>query len=147
MALPTYASPLEKAWHYCYLAICAAIFFFLIAPIVSGLLGVLVWGERPTAPRLLGSALSIKPILELRDGALEPVDVRVPQTLVHVRITGARATTGCHLLVRVTALRHAGDGVGGRLIDSCDVHPESREVFPAGVHGVRHERRSVVHIT
>ena len=34
MALPTYASPLEKAWHYCYLAICAAIFFFLIAPIV-----------------------------------------------------------------------------------------------------------------
>ena len=78
---------------------------------------------------------------------LEAVDVRVPQTLVHVRITGARATTGCHLLVRVTALRHAGDGVGGRLIDSCDVHPESREVFPAGVHGVRHERRSVVHIT
>ncbi|HQU69104.1 MAG TPA: ABC transporter permease [Albidovulum sp.] len=34
MALPTYASPLEKAWHYTYIAICAAIFFFLIAPIV-----------------------------------------------------------------------------------------------------------------
>ncbi|CAM3035771.1 putative spermidine/putrescine transport system permease protein [Paracoccus aminovorans] len=34
MALPTYASPLEKIWHYAYLAICAAIFFFLIAPIV-----------------------------------------------------------------------------------------------------------------
>ena len=34
MALPTYASPLEKVWHYTYLAICAAIFFFLIAPIV-----------------------------------------------------------------------------------------------------------------
>jgi len=34
MALPTYASPLEKVWHYAYLAICAAIFFFLIAPIV-----------------------------------------------------------------------------------------------------------------
>lgn len=32
---------------------------FLIAPIVSGLLGVLVWGERPTAPRLIGSALSV----------------------------------------------------------------------------------------
>lgn len=32
---------------------------FLIAPIVSGLLGVLIWGERPTAPRLLGSALSV----------------------------------------------------------------------------------------
>ncbi|HWL58118.1 MAG TPA: ABC transporter permease [Paracoccus sp. (in: a-proteobacteria)] len=34
MALPTYATPLEKAWHYAYIAICAAIFFFLIAPIV-----------------------------------------------------------------------------------------------------------------
>ncbi|WP_410216962.1 ABC transporter permease [Paracoccus sp. (in: a-proteobacteria)] len=34
MAVPTYASPLERVWHYAYLAICAAIFFFLIAPIV-----------------------------------------------------------------------------------------------------------------
>jgi len=34
MALPTYATPLEKAWHYAYIVICAAIFFFLIAPIV-----------------------------------------------------------------------------------------------------------------
>ena len=34
MALPTYASPLEKVWHYAYLVLCAAIFFFLIAPIV-----------------------------------------------------------------------------------------------------------------
>lgn len=34
MALPIYASPLEKAWHYTYLGICALIFFFLIAPIV-----------------------------------------------------------------------------------------------------------------
>ena len=34
MALPTYASTGEKIWHYTYLAICAAIFFFLIAPIV-----------------------------------------------------------------------------------------------------------------
>ncbi len=32
---------------------------FLIAPIVSGLLGILVWGERPTAPRLAGSALAV----------------------------------------------------------------------------------------
>ena len=32
---------------------------FLIAPVVSGLLGILVWGERPTAPRLLGSAISV----------------------------------------------------------------------------------------
>ena len=34
MAVPTYASPLEKIWHYAYLVICAAIFFFLIAPII-----------------------------------------------------------------------------------------------------------------
>lgn len=34
MALPTYASPLERIWHYGYLVICALIFFFLIAPII-----------------------------------------------------------------------------------------------------------------
>ena len=34
MALPTYASPLERIWHWTYIAICVAIFFFLIAPIV-----------------------------------------------------------------------------------------------------------------
>ncbi|MRX50571.1 ABC transporter permease subunit [Paracoccus sp. S-4012] len=34
MALPTYASPLERVWHYTYLVICFAIFFFLIAPII-----------------------------------------------------------------------------------------------------------------
>ncbi len=34
MGLPIYASPLERIWHWCYLAICALIFFFLIAPIV-----------------------------------------------------------------------------------------------------------------
>ncbi len=34
MALPTYATPLERAWHWTYLVLCAAIFFFLIAPIV-----------------------------------------------------------------------------------------------------------------
>ena len=34
MALPSYASPLEKIWHYAYLVICGLIFFFLIAPIV-----------------------------------------------------------------------------------------------------------------
>lgn len=34
MALPTYASPLERIWHYAYLVICGLIFFFLIAPIV-----------------------------------------------------------------------------------------------------------------
>lgn len=34
MALPTYASPLERAWHYAYLVICVAIFIFLISPIL-----------------------------------------------------------------------------------------------------------------
>ena len=34
MALPTYASPLERIWHYAYLVICALIFVFLIAPIL-----------------------------------------------------------------------------------------------------------------
>ena len=34
MALPIYASPLEKVWHWTYKAICAAIFIFLIAPIL-----------------------------------------------------------------------------------------------------------------
>ena len=34
MALPIYASPLERAWHYAYRVICAAIFIFLVAPIL-----------------------------------------------------------------------------------------------------------------
>lgn len=34
MALPTYASPLEKAWHYTYIVICVLVFVFLIAPIL-----------------------------------------------------------------------------------------------------------------
>jgi len=34
MALPSYASPLEKIWHYTYLTICGLIFLFLIAPIL-----------------------------------------------------------------------------------------------------------------
>ena len=34
MALPTYASPLERVWHWCYLLICTLIFIFLIAPII-----------------------------------------------------------------------------------------------------------------
>ncbi len=34
MALPVYASPLERVWHYTYLSLCALIFFFLIAPVV-----------------------------------------------------------------------------------------------------------------
>ena len=34
MALPVYASPLERVWHYTYLVICGLIFFFLIAPVV-----------------------------------------------------------------------------------------------------------------
>ena len=35
MAIPVYATPLERAWRYAYRAICALIFFFLIAPIVT----------------------------------------------------------------------------------------------------------------
>ena len=34
MALPPYASRAERIWRWCYLAICALVFFFLIAPIV-----------------------------------------------------------------------------------------------------------------
>lgn len=34
MALQSYASPLEKIWHYTYLTLCALIFLFLIAPIL-----------------------------------------------------------------------------------------------------------------
>ena len=34
MALPTYASPLERVWYYAYLVICAAVFLFLISPIL-----------------------------------------------------------------------------------------------------------------
>lgn len=34
MALPVYASPLERAWHYTYLVLCGLIFLFLIAPIL-----------------------------------------------------------------------------------------------------------------
>ena len=33
-ALPPYATPLERLWHYSYLVICTAIFIFLIAPIL-----------------------------------------------------------------------------------------------------------------
>ncbi len=34
MALPIYATPLERLWHYVYLGLCTAIFIFLIAPIL-----------------------------------------------------------------------------------------------------------------
>ncbi len=34
LKLPPYASPLERLWHYTYLAICVAIFLFLIAPLL-----------------------------------------------------------------------------------------------------------------
>ena len=34
MALPIYASPLERIWHYTYRVICVAIFVFLISPIL-----------------------------------------------------------------------------------------------------------------
>jgi putative spermidine/putrescine transport system permease protein len=34
MALPVYATPLERLWHYTYILICVLIFVFLIAPIL-----------------------------------------------------------------------------------------------------------------
>ena len=34
MALPVYASPLERIWHYAYIGICFCIFVFLVAPIL-----------------------------------------------------------------------------------------------------------------
>ncbi|MEY4982663.1 MAG: hypothetical protein RIR62_929 [Pseudomonadota bacterium] len=34
MALPIYATPLERVWHYTYKILCAAIFVFLISPIL-----------------------------------------------------------------------------------------------------------------
>jgi len=34
MALPTYAGPLERSWYYSFRIICAAIFIFLITPII-----------------------------------------------------------------------------------------------------------------
>ncbi len=34
MALQSYATPLERVWHYAYVAICVAVFIFLIAPIL-----------------------------------------------------------------------------------------------------------------
>ena len=34
MAIPAYATPLERAWYYTYRAICVAVFVFLIAPII-----------------------------------------------------------------------------------------------------------------
>ena len=34
MALPSYVGPLGRAWHYLYLAICGAVFVFLIAPLL-----------------------------------------------------------------------------------------------------------------
>ena len=33
MALPKYTEPHYRIWHYVYLTICAAVFFFLVAPL------------------------------------------------------------------------------------------------------------------
>lgn len=35
MALPVYATPLQRLWHYTYLAICALVLFFLVAPLIA----------------------------------------------------------------------------------------------------------------
>ena len=34
LKLPSYASPLERFWHYAFIAICAGVFLFLIAPLI-----------------------------------------------------------------------------------------------------------------
>jgi len=34
LKLPSYASPLERVWHYAFIAICAGVFLFLIAPLI-----------------------------------------------------------------------------------------------------------------
>ncbi|MGY9053724.1 MAG: ABC transporter permease, partial [Rhodobacterales bacterium] len=34
MALPIYASPLQKTWYYTFRVICALVFFFLVFPIM-----------------------------------------------------------------------------------------------------------------
>ncbi|MCE2516392.1 MAG: ABC transporter permease [Alphaproteobacteria bacterium] len=34
MALPVYATPAQKIWHYTYLAICSMVLFFLVAPLI-----------------------------------------------------------------------------------------------------------------
>ncbi len=34
LKLPSYASPLERTWHYAFIAICAGVFLFLIAPLI-----------------------------------------------------------------------------------------------------------------
>ena len=35
MALPIYASPLQRLWHYTYLAICGMVLFFLVMPLIA----------------------------------------------------------------------------------------------------------------
>ena len=35
MALPTYATPIQRSYYYLYLFFCGVVFFFLIAPLVA----------------------------------------------------------------------------------------------------------------
>ena len=35
MALPVYATPLQRLWHYIYLTICALVLFFLVMPLIA----------------------------------------------------------------------------------------------------------------
>ena len=35
MALPVYATPLQRLWHYIYLAICTLVLFFLVMPLIA----------------------------------------------------------------------------------------------------------------
>ena len=35
MALPSYASPVQKTYYYAYLFFCGVVFFFLVAPLIA----------------------------------------------------------------------------------------------------------------
>ena len=35
MALPAYASPAQRLWHYIYLTICSLVLFFLVMPLIA----------------------------------------------------------------------------------------------------------------
>ena len=35
MALPTYATPVQRTYYYAYLFFCGVVFFFLVAPLIA----------------------------------------------------------------------------------------------------------------
>ena len=88
---------------------------FLIAPIVSGLLGILVWREPPTAPRLIGSGVSClgAAVLLRPEAGLEPgcLFALLGGTLLGTYLAatrGARAQTDALSTLAVQSLLGAG---------------------------------------